>query len=232
MMKEVKEMEYEAYSDHVWKTCLKLFKQGVALALTFARETKCFEYQNRIPAKEELAVNSRYMHRGYYCPSPIFDQIVTNARRGKILKRPTKRSNITNRYCFDENLKLYLVEYILNQKVQSREYIVQLDDVQYGFVFSASGVFGGISIETFCQDKLQSYMWARCHNASSIDEDWQTDYVRYETYEYDGQELICVNFHHVALIEEEYHQSSDATSLVDLHKYFATEFVKDGDSRC
>lgn len=220
--KEMKKTEYEAYCDYIWKTCLASFQQSILLALAFAEKGEYLEYQGRIPAKEEFAVNSRYMHRGYYCPSPIFEQVVTNARRGKLLKRPTKRSNITNRYCFGEDHKLYFVEYLLNQTVQSREYIMQMDNVRYGFVFNAKDVLGGISVETYCQNKLQSYMWVMCHNASSTGQNWQTNYVRYETYEYDGQELICANFHHVALIEDEYHQPSDATHLVDLYQYCKT----------
>lgn len=216
-------MEYEAYCDYVWNTCLTTFKQGVLLALAFAEQKEYLKYQCRVPAKEEFAVNSRYIHRGYYCPSPIVEQIMTNARRGKLLKRPTKCSNFTNRYCFDKNHKLYFIENMLNHAVQSREYIMQIDNIRYGFVFNTNDVLGGISVETYCQNKLQSYMWATCHNASSTGQNWQTNYVRYETYEYDEQELSCVNFHHVALIEDEYHHPSDATRLVNLYKYCKTD---------
>ena len=215
--------EHIAYCDQIWNTCLRLFQEGVAFALDFLNKQQNLEYHSRIPAREELAVNSRYLHRGFYCPSPIFDQITTNAKRGKLLKHPTKRSKITNRYCFDENGKLYLVEYISNHQLQYREYILQIGDVRYGFVFNIDGVLGGISAEIFYNHTLQSYMWATCYNSSSTGEDWQTKYVRYETHKYENRKLSCVNFHHVALIEDEYQKPSDVAKLVDLHKYYASE---------
>lgn len=38
----------------------------------------------------EYGRGGELLHRGYYCPSPIFDIIVGNANRGKLMKRPGK----------------------------------------------------------------------------------------------------------------------------------------------
>ncbi|MBQ9673696.1 MAG: hypothetical protein IJV39_03625 [Ruminococcus sp.] len=43
------------------------------------------------------------MQLGYYCPSPVFDLIVGNVHRGKILKRMTKRSRPVMKYGFNSD---------------------------------------------------------------------------------------------------------------------------------
>ena len=131
-----------AYCNQVWNTCLQLFQKSVSLAIDFRNKGLALEYQSCVPQKEELAANSCYMHRGYYCPSPILDQVLTNAKRGKLLKHPTKRSHITNRYCYDGNGDLYLAEYISDHLVLYREYVVRDGDVRYGFFVQSGWCFG------------------------------------------------------------------------------------------
>ena len=46
------------------------------------------------------------MFLGYYCPSLIFDLVVGNVHRGRLLKRITKRSKPTHRYGFDKDNRL------------------------------------------------------------------------------------------------------------------------------
>ncbi len=47
---------------------------------------------------------------GFYCPSPVFDLIVGNTHRGKILKRITKRSVISHKYGFDIDGKILIID--------------------------------------------------------------------------------------------------------------------------
>lgn len=212
-------MDCISYKNSIWNQCLRLFKESLSIGLRFAAEGKCEIYQKTEPTKVEVAVNSCYLHRGYYCPSPVFDFILANSRRGKILLRPTKRSNITHRYLYNAEDEIYLIEYFSDGLVAGCEYIVQDKNRKYGFVFGDTGVLGGISVETYYANKLQSYMWVRCHNADSAGKKWQTDYVHYETYDYDDLGLSGFDLHFVALIEEEYNDATNALELVDHERY-------------
>lgn len=213
-------MDYLSYKNDVWNTCLRQFKVGVQKGLQFAAAGKREDYHRVHAKKEEVAINSRYLHRGFYCPSPAFHFILANSRRGRILLHPTKRSKITHRYFYNANDEIYAIQYFVEGSLSGCEYIEWHDYTKYGFVFSNSGILGGISIEIYKGSKLQSYMWARCHNASLMGDDWQADYVHYETYDYDDWGLSEFDLHFVALIEEELNDVTDALDLVNHEKYF------------
>lgn len=57
--------------------------------------------------KKQYGVGGECMHRGYYCPSKIFD-VVTNAKRGRIVKmRPAAPEYV---YGFDASDRLLIIE--------------------------------------------------------------------------------------------------------------------------
>ena len=64
--------------------------------------------------REELCSGSD-MFLGYYCPSLIFDLVVGNVHRGKILQRVTKQSKPTHRYGFDKANRLRTVVEIADE---------------------------------------------------------------------------------------------------------------------
>ncbi|MEH6949139.1 hypothetical protein V7068_19130, partial [Bacillus sp. JJ634] len=51
--------------------------------------------------KFEYLKGGETIHRGYYCPSPILDLIVGNAKRGRLLKRKPDFGKFTYEYGFD-----------------------------------------------------------------------------------------------------------------------------------
>lgn len=67
-----------------------------------------------------------YMHRGYYCPSPIGDIVLGNNKRGRILKRVTSRSHPVFQYGFDEDDNLIYVKNTYQEEVilYSREKMI------------------------------------------------------------------------------------------------------------
>lgn len=212
-------MNYIIYKSGIWNDCLDLFKRGVNKGSEFDSLRKRQEYQHIAPSKEVFVANSRYLHRGYFCPSPIADFLYDNARRGKILSRPTKKSNITNHYLYNNRDELYLVNYFNNRSPVSKEYLLTENNIRYGFVFGREEILGGVSAEVYDGNRIQSYMWAKCYKIPVIHENWQAERVRYETYTYDESGLSFVDLHYIALIEEEYSCPADALSLVEHIRY-------------
>ena len=213
-------MSHTICKNDIWKTCFAMFKHAVHKALTFAQNGECEVYQGITPTKKEFAANSRYLHRGFYCPSPAFHIVVSNSKKGKLLKQPTKRSNITHIYHI-HNEDIYMVEYFLNNTPTGKEYIQWDQNIRFGYVFNHWGQLGGVSVETYNNGQLQNYMWAICHNASSSSEDWQADFVHFEAYQYEDSALISFDLCFVALIEEAFEATLDASELVDHERYQA-----------
>lgn len=81
-------------------------------------------YAKLIPdvARKEYSTGGELLQRGYYCESPVIDIIVGNCKRGKLLKRVTSRSTPTYEYCFDENDKLILINYLHSNCAEFLEY--------------------------------------------------------------------------------------------------------------
>lgn len=135
----------------------------------------------------ELCANSRYLHRGFYCPSPVLDLLVTNARRGRILKRPTERSNITNRYVYDTSGRLIFTENYINGKMVSSEYLKYYENVVYGITIGMSGRIICASEERYANSCIESY---QCAYYSGNGENTICYRMDGENYQYDEDGLV------------------------------------------
>lgn len=136
--------------------------------------------------RAELCVNSRYLHRGYYCPSPVLDLLVTNTRRGRILKRPTERSNITNRYAYDTSGRLIYTDNFINGKMVSSEYVKYHENLVYGITIGMSGRIICISEERYANSRIVSYQCAYYSGAGESTICYRMDC---ENYQYDEEGL-------------------------------------------
>ena len=67
-----------------------------------------FEETSKKADREELCSGSD-MFLGFYNPSPVYDLIVGNVHRGRILKRITKSSKPSHKYGFDKDGRLCTV---------------------------------------------------------------------------------------------------------------------------
>lgn len=95
---------------------LELLEKGLA----FDSAKRQQNYPPREELREVCAVGARYLHRGYYCPSPFRDILISNARRGRLLKRPTSRSTPSHRYFFDSDNKMMIAESTLSKGRKKR----------------------------------------------------------------------------------------------------------------
>ena len=83
--------------------------------------------------RTEYSSGGEVLPRGYYCPSPIYDIVTGNCKRGKLLKRMTSRSKPTYEYCFDKDDKLIVVNHLFDNCAEILEYH---NDVVIGITFS------------------------------------------------------------------------------------------------
>lgn len=97
------------------------------------------------------------LHRGFYCPSPVYDIFVGNAKRGKLLKRLTTRSNQYYIYGFDMADRLVRAERYVEGTLAGVEHIYYSGPNVYGIELHQWGVLRRMSKETYCEGKLISY---------------------------------------------------------------------------
>ncbi len=82
--------------------------------------------------RKEYSNNENGIYRGYYCPSPVDDLIIGGCRRGKLLKRITKRTNPDKEYLFDSNNRLVAVNSLLDWKAVHTEVLIYEDNLVTG----------------------------------------------------------------------------------------------------
>ncbi len=128
------------YSDKTPQRDKELYYAGIKEAeqlyqagQKFLRENQMAAYQEATVHHEEYAVQCKYIHRGYYCPSPVVELIVGRIKRGKLLKRRTARSRIAYRYVFCDSKRIHYVERFCENGTRIPEYLVYDGDCVYGF---------------------------------------------------------------------------------------------------
>lgn len=129
--------------------------------------------------KEELAVGAKYLHRGVYCPSPVLDLLIANAKRGRVLRRSSPRSVITNRFVFDTSGRLLYTDNYFDGKLGSSEYLLYDGNSVFGITLSGSGRIICVSEERYTEGRLASYDCAYYAPGQTGCECWQMDCERY-----------------------------------------------------
>lgn len=156
---------------------LRIFQQSKAKAEYLLAEGSHFAanecWKQYPPAElltEILVTGARYLHRGYYCPSPVRHKIISNSRRGRILCRPTSRSKISHHYYFGPDGKLLIAKSILPNGSFKTEYLVYSENKILGFAFDAWGTLVGLSEELYKDGRIINYFCASCfeHEADNL----------------------------------------------------------------
>lgn len=178
-----------------------LYIQNQAKALELLRLGEAFleggvvEHRSIPCERVEFCANSRYLHRGFYCPSPVLDLLVTNTRRGRILKRPTGRSNITNRYVYDTSGKLIFTDNYINGKMVSSEYLLYYENMVCGITIGISGRIICVSEELYANSRIESYL---CAYYSGTGESTICYKMDCENYQYDEYGLADLDYWYIS----------------------------------
>ena len=147
------------YKRDFWNSLANKCQTALAVADVFRTEISNWLLKNEL-GHAEFSLGCKYMPRGYYCPSPDIEFVITNMRRGKISQRSKNTSKPSNFYMFDKSGKVYLVETFYPNDAVQTEYILHEDNMVYGFVYDRNGKLEQLSIEEYEQGSLVQYTWA------------------------------------------------------------------------
>ncbi len=178
----------------LFNICIEKQNALVKMAVRFAKEKKYEDYRHMKIVKQEVATNST-LHRGYYCPSPIIDLVMGGVTRGKILKRPTKRSHISYRYFFNSESKLaYIQNYGARVDLTATEYIIHDEGCIYGITL-LDGVPCAVSEERYERQRIISYTHIS-FACRKKDEDFlvTNKLISFEKYAYDDLKICLWDF--------------------------------------
>lgn len=142
-------------------------------------------------AHTEAATNSG-LHRGYYCPSLIYDLIVGGVKRGRLLKKLTARSKSYFLYGFDDRNRLIWSKHFINNYRVQTEYFLHTDESIYGFTVDAKGRLEIITEEVYEDNRLVCYRHVLAVSSENGVEPVQ---MMQEEYTYDNEGLLCCDWY-------------------------------------
>ena len=142
--------------------------------------------------KVSYCVQSKYMHRGCYCPSPMLDLLIDNVRRGKSAEKLPKAKKGYYKYYFDASGILVTAEKydpsISAESPHEIEHIIREEAVEYGLTFVKTDPPSIMYLSKACyeNDLIKSY--AAClYNEHTPKAMWE---LHYEEYSYSGARLM------------------------------------------
>lgn len=130
------------------------------------------------------------LHRGFYCPSPIYDIIIGNAKRGKLRNKIVSRNKNFYQYFFDSTGELLVVDHVVDGEIIEKELMLYEENIRYGITVDSSNQLVSISKESFHNNTLMEYALL---NVISIDCNSLIYLYHKETYSFDTDGLVsCV----------------------------------------
>ena len=133
--------------------------------------------------RTEYARGGETIHRGYYCPSPVYDIIVGRASRGRLLK-DMKRIKKNPDYTFGFNANN---ELIVIQNSFYREFIVRDQHTELSIIFSKYSI-EAITECRYVGNQIQSYIYC-------LFLEGKVDEYRKEEYSYGDEGLQFVDWY-------------------------------------
>ena len=162
--------------------CTLLFQEYVQKVIDRNEEINNM-YSELQVGREEFGIQTTCtLERGYYCPDPTVGHFVTNVHRGKIARRITKVTRLTNRYVFDEEDSLRIVERYYPNGYIKPEFVFHGQDVSYSVTFNYNDRPLIITIDRHENGKIREYLWTECAYDDAKDT-YIANWMRYQTYD-------------------------------------------------
>ena len=184
--------EYQASCQHFTAECARL--ESIARDL-YARREELQAHCDAATVRKEYASCST-LHRGFYCPSPVFDLIVGNTHRGKLLKRITKACKPSHEYGFDANGRLLYCKSIYMGHYAYTEYLVYNENTIYGLNVDRNGSVSTVTEEIYAHGTLQQFQSCLCLPTK---DGFCCQEIDCESYEYDNDGLYSCVRHHLII---------------------------------
>lgn len=157
----------------------------------------------------EYAKGGEIMPRGYYCPSPIFEY-VSNAKRGRLLKKKPDSGKYSYEYGFNEKGQLIRIKSVTEwENRYNEEYLIYVSDgITYSLEFGVDGDLEQVSKCIYQNGNITKYQRSRYHDFEDVNDLFS------EEYQYENDKLSEFNMYfnfdlEIAIFQE-------ARYLVDL----------------
>jgi len=131
------------------------------------------------------------LHRGACYPSPVYDLIVGNTKRGRIVRQTKNGTKITHRYLYDQDNKLYQIESIYRERIAYTETLFRYQDEILGVTVDKCGCLAAVTRETYQDHRLCSFVLLNCYD---IGEGSKCYSYQQEDYDYDADGLCGCRF--------------------------------------
>ena len=138
---------------------------------------------------KEYASNAT-IHRGYYHPSPVYDLIVGNSRRGRLI-RNSAAINVSHCYYYDDQYRLIRVDSYYQGSVSHTEHLRQDDQMILGFSVDCNGCLSSVCREIYDNGRIVSLNLMHCVRTNG--QYYCFEYIE-ESYCYDENGLCASNF--------------------------------------
>ena len=99
------------------------------------------------------------IHRGFYCPSPVYDLLFGYTNRGRIIKG-AEAKKARWRFAYDENGRMIYVDRLKGKSVIETEYLFYIGQTRLGVLLDENSIIKNITEEVFEQELLVLYSMA------------------------------------------------------------------------
>ena len=130
------------------------------------------------------------LHRGYYHPSPVYDLIIGNAKRGRLV-RNSAANNMSHCYYYDDEHRLFRVDSYYRGNVSHTEYLRQTNQTIFGFTVDCNGCLSAVCREIYDNGRIVSLSLMHCVRTNG--QYYCFEYTE-ESYSYDENGLCASNF--------------------------------------
>lgn len=131
--------------------CMHLEKKAISF---IGKHDKIFEEINGQVNDFKYGKGGCLIHRGYFCPSPIRDVIIGNAKRGRLLRQHRSTDIIDYKYGFDSNKMLRMIVYIQKRK---NEFVFYDNSTELSVVYDKNNNVAQVSECIYAFGKIISY---------------------------------------------------------------------------
>lgn len=143
-------------------------------------------------ARKEYSKGGEMMPRGYYCPSPVFEYVAGNVKRGILVKKFPVSGKYSYEYGFDKNDKLIRIKSSTEfEGCFYEEYLSYINEsIVYSFEFGIHGNLNQVSKCTYENGKIIKYERGLYSDYKDIDDLFS------EHYSYENNKLSEVNMYY------------------------------------